>query len=105
MIARSLGKYFGSFIGCKLTKRDSHITNYLGITLLPQAGVAIGMANQISKISVFEGNVGNIIVVVVLCATLVYELFGPLLTKWSLSKAGEIPLEDGTYPFESFPTR
>ena len=105
IIARSLGKYFGSFIGCKLTKRESHITNYLGITLLPQAGVAIGMANQISKISTFEGNVGNIIVVVVLCATLVYELFGPLLTKWSLSKAGEIPLEDGTYPFESFPTR
>ena len=103
LLARSLGKYFGSFIGCKITKREKHITNYLGITLLPQAGVAIGMANQISSMEAFSHNgSGDIIVCVVLCATLVYELIGPLLTKWSLSKAGEIPLEDGTYPFESF---
>jgi NhaP-type Na+/H+ or K+/H+ antiporter len=103
LLARSLGKYFGSFIGCKITKREKHITNYLGITLLPQAGVAIGMANQISSMEAFSHNgSGDIIVCAVLCATLVYELIGPLLTKWSLSKAGEIPLEDGTYPFESF---
>lgn len=103
LLARSLGKYFGAFIGCKITKREKHITNYLGITLLPQAGVAIGMANQISSMEAFSHNgSGDIIVCVVLCATLVYELIGPLLTKWSLSKAGEIPLEDGTYPFESF---
>ena len=91
IIMRCLGKYFGSFIGCKITKRDPHITNYLGITLFPQAGVAIGMANTISSIPAFNGNTGNIIVTVVLCATLVYELVGPLLTKWSLQKAGEIP--------------
>lgn len=103
LLARSLGKYFGAFIGCKITRRESHITNYLGITLFPQAGVAIGMANQISSMEIFSINgSGNIIVCVVLCATLVYELIGPLLTKWSLNKAGEIPLEDGTYPFENF---
>ena len=103
LLARSLGKYIGAFIGCKITKREKHITNYLGITLLPQAGVAIGMANQISSMEAFSTNgSGDIIVCVVLCATLVYELIGPLLTKWSLNKAGEIPLEDGTYPFESF---
>lgn len=103
LFARSLGKYFGAFIGCKITKREKHITNYLGITLLPQAGVAIGMANQISSMEAFKASgAGNIIVTVVLCAILVYEFIGPLLTKWSLNKAGEIPLEDGTYPFEKF---
>lgn len=99
LIARSLGKYFGSFIGCKLTNRSKPITKYLGFTLLPQAGVAIGMANQISNMEAFNNSSGNIIVTVVLCATLVYELIGPLLTKWSLNKAGEIPDENGVYPY------
>ena len=72
---------------------------YLGFTLLPQAGVAIGMANQISNMEAFNNSSGNIIVTVVLCATLVYELIGPLLTKWSLNKAGEIPDENGVYPY------
>lgn len=98
LVARSLGKYLGAFLGCKLTKREKNITNYLGLTLLPQAGVAIGMANQISSMDAFNNSTGNIIVTVVLCATLVYELVGPLLTKWSLSKAGEIPDENGIYP-------
>lgn len=100
IVARSLGKYFGAFIGCKLTKRSKSITRYLGITLLPQAGVAIGMANQISSMEVFNNGSGNIIVTVVLCATLVYELIGPLLTKISLNKAGEIPNDKGIYPCE-----
>ena len=99
LIARSLGKYLGAFLGCKITKREKKITNFLGITLLPQAGVAIGMANQISSMDVFNNSTGNIIVTVVLCATLVYELFGPLLTKWSLNKTGEIPDENGIYPY------
>lgn len=101
IIMRSLGKYLGSFVSCKITKRPKTITNYLGITLLPQAGVAIGMANQISSMEAFDkNNIGNIIVTVVLCATLLYELVGPLLTKWSLNKAGEIPDENGVYPYE-----
>ena len=100
LIARSIGKYFGSFIGCKLTHRSKEITRYLGITLLPQAGVAIGMAHQISNMEAFNNGSGNIIVTVVLCATLVYELVGPLLTKWSLDKAGEIPNDNGVYPYE-----
>ena len=56
------------------------------------------MANQISSMDAFNNSTGNIIVTVVLCATLVYELVGPLLTKWSLSKSGEIPDENGIYP-------
>jgi NhaP-type Na+/H+ or K+/H+ antiporter len=100
IVARSLGKYFGAYLGCKITKRNKHITNYLGLTLLPQAGVAIGMANTISKMEAFNNGTGDIIVTVVLCATLIYELFGPLLTKWALRKTGEIPNESGIYPYE-----
>ena len=100
IVTRSLGKYFGAYLGCKITKRNKHITNYLGLTLLPQAGVAIGMANTISKMEAFNNGTGNIIVTVVLCATLVYELFGPLFTKWALQKTGEIPNELGFYPYE-----
>lgn len=99
-IARSLGKYSGAYVGCKITKRSKKITNYLGITLLPQAGVAIGMANTISSMDAFSGQTGNIIITVVLCATLLYELVGPLLTKWSLNRVGEIPDENGKYPYE-----
>ena len=95
IVMRSLGKYLGAFAGCKITKQSDTVTKYLGLTLLPQAGVAIGMANQISKIEEFSaGNIGNIIVTVVLCATLVYELVGPLITKHALNKAGEIPKEE-----------
>ena len=95
IIARSVGKYFGAFIGSAITRQEPVIKKYLGLTLLPQAGVAIGMANQISGMEAFKvDNIGNIIVTVVLCATLVYELVGPLITKWSLSKAHEIPSEE-----------
>ena len=100
IVTRSLGKYFGAYLGCKITKRDKHITNYLGLTLLPQAGVAIGMANTISRMEAFNNGTGDIIVTVVLCATLIYELFGPLLTKLALQKTGEIPNESGVYPYE-----
>ena len=95
IITRSLGKYFGAFIGSAITRQEPVIKKYLGLTLLPQAGVAIGMANQISGMEAFKvDNIGNIIVTVVLCATLVYELVGPLITKWSLQKAHEIPSEE-----------
>ena len=104
LVLRSSGKYLGAFIGCKATKRQKTITHYLGITLLPQAGVAIGMANQISGMEAFkEGGIGSAIVTVVLCATLIYELVGPLLTKWALEKSGEIPNENGIYPCEENP--
>lgn len=94
LILRSTGKYFGGYLGSKWTRQPDTTKKYLGLALLPQAGVAIGMANTISKVEAFKTNgTGDIIVTVVLCATLVYELFGPLLTKWALTKAGEIDLE------------
>jgi len=91
LIARSLGKYFGAYMGAVMVKADPNIKKYLGITLLPQAGVAIGLA-QIAMTDLPA--YGAQIRAVVLCATLVYELVGPLLTKIALQAAGEIRKEN-----------
>ena len=91
IIARSAGKYFGSFGSCKLCRCDEKTTRNLGITLLPQAGVALGMA-----ITAAELADGAIVRSVVLFAVLVYELIGPALTKRSLMAAGEIKPEGKT---------
>ena len=85
IIARSAGKYFGSMASCRLTKQSNPITDHLGITLLPQAGVALGMA--ITAASLPEGHIARN---VVLFAVLVYELVGPTLTKRSLLAVGDI---------------
>ena len=71
-------------------KCDSHIVKYLGITLLPQAGVALGMAIKASDAETGLGETGAIVAQITLFAVLIYELIGPLLTKISLTKAGEI---------------
>ena len=91
IIARSLGKYFGSRFSSQLTHQNKHITNHLGITLLPQAGVALGMA--ITAASLPGGDMARN---VVLFAVLVYELVGPALTKRSLLAVGEIKPEGRT---------
>lgn len=88
IIARSAGKYFGSMSSCKLTKQSKPITDHLGITLLPQAGVALGMA--ITAATLPDGHIARN---VVLFAVLVYELVGPTLTKRSLLAVGDIKPE------------
>ena len=87
IIFRSSGKIFGAFISAKATNCSKEIQNHLGITLLPQAGVALGMASQAANLQD-----GSIVRNVVLFYVLVYELIGPNLTKRSLVKAGEIDL-------------
>ena len=89
--ARSLGKYAGSFGSCVLTHCSENITKYLGITLLPQAGVALGMALTAQQLAG-----GQIVRNVVLFSVLVYELVGPALTKRALLAAGEIQAEGRT---------
>ena len=91
ILARSAGKYFGSASSCRLTRQNKPITDNLGITLLPQAGVALGMALTAATLpdGVLARNV-------VLFAVLVYELVGPSLTKRSLMKVGEIRPEGRT---------
>jgi len=91
IIARSAGKYFGSAFSCRLTGQPVPITKNLGITLLPQAGVALGMALTASTL---PG--GDLTRNVVLFAVLVYELVGPALTKRSLTAVGEIRPEGRT---------
>ena len=88
ILARSAGKYFGAAISCRLTKQNPTISKNLGITLLPQAGVALGMALTASSLG--DGGMTRN---VVLFAVLVYELIGPTLTKQSLLAAGEIKPE------------
>lgn len=85
---RSLGKISGAYLSCRMEKTSPTIQKYLGITLLPQAGVALGMALTARNLSD-----GEIVRNVVLFAVLVYELVGPTLTKWSLLRAGEIKRE------------
>ena len=92
IIARSAGKYFGAFSSAKAVKCDSNIVKYLGFTLLPQAGVALGMAIKAEQI----GPEGAIVANITLFAVLIYELVGPLLTKIALHKAGEIQPEGKT---------
>ena len=84
---RSFGKIFGAFISAKATNCSKEIQEHLGITLLPQAGVALGMALQATAL-----NDGAVVRNVILFSVLVYELVGPNLTKRSLVKAGEIDL-------------
>ena len=91
IIARSAGKYYGSNLSCRLTKQPKPITDNLGITLLPQAGVALGMA--ITAATLPDGSLARN---VVLFAVLIYELVGPALTKRSLLAVGEIRPEGRT---------
>jgi Kef-type K+ transport system membrane component KefB len=89
IISRSLGKYFGAYISSKATKCAPNIVKYLGITLLPQAGVALGMALKANEL----GNDGSIVRNITLFAVLIYEIVGPYLTKVSLMKSGDINTE------------
>ena len=91
IIARSAGKYYGAAFSCGVTHQPKPIVNHLGITLLPQAGVALGMAMTAATLA--DGALARN---VVLFSVLVYELVGPALTKRSLTAVGEIRPEGRT---------
>lgn len=91
IIFRSLGKYFGTMGSSKIVSCDSNTVKYLGITLLPQAGVALGMVSTVSSDTVFgETQIAGTVRFIILFAVLVYEIIGPVMTKWALTKAGDI---------------
>ena len=92
ILFRSLGKYLGARGSSMLTRSEPTIQKYLGITLLPQAGVALGMMSMVCADSLFAAydTVANTVRFVVLFAVLIYEVFGPMMTKWALTKAGDI---------------
>lgn len=92
ILFRSAGKYFGTLVSAKATRCEPQICKYLGITLLPQAGVALGMCTIAAHTL---GEEGNLIRNITLFAVLIYELVGPLFTRMALTAAGEIkPMEE-----------
>ncbi len=92
ILSRSVGKYFGAGISSRMMKCEPNIIKYLGITLLPQAGVALGMANKAIELGADGAIVSNI----TLFAVLIYEIVGPFLTKIALTRAGDIREEGKT---------
>ena len=91
IVFRCLGKYYGTFASAKATACSPEICKYLGITLFPQAGVALGMCATAMAL----GAEGNLIRNITLFAVLIYEIFGPLFTRMALTAAGDIkPMED-----------
>lgn len=86
ILFRSAGKISGSYLSTKWTKCPPAVCKYLGITLLPQAGVALGMCLTARQL----GEQGDLIRNIVLFSVLIYELVGPMMTKWALTRAGDI---------------
>ena len=87
IITRSLGKYLGAFISAKAVHCEPLIQHYLGITLMPQAGVALGMSVTVAQTL---GAGGQMVRNIVLFGVLIYELVGPTLTRIALTKSGDI---------------
>jgi Kef-type K+ transport system membrane component KefB len=86
---RIAGKMGGAYLGARLTAAPTIIRNWLGLALIPQAGVAVGLALILSHHPAFQGT-GEIIINVILGTTLLYELFGPLGTRFALKQAREL---------------
>ena len=94
IVFRCVGKYFGAGLSAKATKCSPTIQKYLGITLFPQAGVALGMCTMVAAEPSF-GDAGSLIRNITLFGVLIYELFGPVMTKEALRRAGDIkPMSD-----------
>ena len=91
ILFRSIGKISGAFASAKAMKCDEKTVKYLGITLLPQAGVALGMVSTVATDDMFGGSdIGSTVRFIILFGVLIYEIFGPMMTKWALTRAGDI---------------
>ncbi len=87
---RCLGKYYGARLSADISKAEPNVRKFLGITLFPQAGVALGMAAIVTEHFGHTHQIAEIVLNIVLFSVLIYEIVGPFLTKISLEKAGEI---------------
>lgn len=97
IIFRVIGKWSGAYVGATITRCEPQVRKYIGFALVPQAGVAIGLSTTAYKL--FSQNpatekVGALILAIILTSTLVYELIGPMVAKFALKKAHEIPEEN-----------
>lgn len=95
-IVRIIGKYAGAFLGCWQVKKPKEVRNYLGLALIPQAGVAIGLAALGAR--TLGGEQGSALETIILASSVLYELIGPACAKLSLylSKSYSTNLEDLT---------
>ena len=102
---RILGKYLGAFLGCLIAGKDKKVRNYLGLALIPQAGVAIGLSALGARI--LGGSIGNALETIILAASVLYELIGPACAKLALyfSKSYSNKLEDLTADIEIAPEK
>lgn len=87
-IIRIAGKYGGAWLGAKVTGMDTNVQNYLGLALIPQAGVAIGLAFLGDRM--LPPDVGNLLLTIILATSVLYELIGPACAKLSLKLSGAI---------------
>ena len=97
IVFRVVGKYSGAYVGAKATHCSNEVTKYLGLTLIPQAGVAIGLATNANLLFSQNPNTiasGALVVAIILTSTLVYELIGPMISKYALKKAHAIDGEE-----------
>ena len=85
-IVRILGKYGGAFWGCAMTRKSAKVRNYLGLALIPQAGVSIGLAAMGARI--LGGQAGSDLQTIILASSVLYELIGPACAKLALSLSG-----------------
>lgn len=99
LVSRVVGKWSGAFVGASITRCEPQVKKYLGFALVPQAGVAIGLSATAYKLfsqysDPYMQKTGALILAIILTSTLVYELFGPMVAKFALKKAHEIPEEN-----------
>jgi len=92
LLVRIVGKYFGAYFGSLITKKDKNTRNYLGLALIPQAGVAIGLAFLGKRM--LPETYGNLLLTIILASSVIYELVGPVCAKASLFLSGEIKKTD-----------
>jgi len=88
---RIVGKYIGAWLGCFLSRESGKVTNYLGLALIPQAGVAIGLAVLGQRM--LPSEIGNEFYAIIICSSVLYEMIGPALAKLALVKSGAISKE------------
>ncbi len=89
LITRPVGEYIGAFIGATLGKTEKKIRNLIGLGLVPQAGVALGLAILVKN--EFKSSIGHAFLTTIVATTIIYEIIGPFFTKLAIRKAGEIP--------------
>jgi Kef-type K+ transport system membrane component KefB len=91
-LARILGKYMGGYVGCVLAREPKNVTVNFGLALIPQAGVAIGLADLGSRL--LPEGAGSIFLSIILCSSILYEMIGPAAAKYALIRSGSIPQEN-----------